>query len=102
VSPDDGRQALSPESEQALDDLKLAVARDLGVTNSGRQQQYEQILDSWKYEVADELGLAQKVNSVGWGNMTSRECGKVGGRMGGKIGGNMVKRMIEFAERNMR
>ncbi|MGQ9511928.1 small, acid-soluble spore protein, alpha/beta type [Thermodesulfitimonas sp.] len=50
-------------------------------------------LDRFKYEVAGELGLAAKIERVGWGDMTSRECGLVGG--------NMVRRMIRYAEEKM-
>lgn len=50
-------------------------------------------LDRFKYEVASELGLIDKINTRGWGNMTTREVGK--------IGGNMVKKMIKMAEDNM-
>lgn len=49
-----------------------------------------QALDSFKYEVASELGLSEKVKTQGWENMTSRECGYVGGMM--------VKKMIQQAE----
>lgn len=49
-----------------------------------------QALDSFKYEVASELGLSEKVRTQGWENMTSRECGSVGGMM--------VKKMIQQAE----
>ena len=52
------------------------------------------VLDQFKWEVADELGLSSKIKSEGWGNMTSRECGHVGGR----IGGSMVKTMIRRAK----
>lgn len=50
-------------------------------------------LDRFKYEVASELGLIDKINNRGWGDMTTREVGK--------IGGNMVKKMIKMAEDNM-
>ncbi|MEW6448124.1 MAG: alpha/beta-type small acid-soluble spore protein [Bacillota bacterium] len=53
----------------------------------------EPALDRFKYEVAEDLGLADKLNRVGWGDMTSRECGLVGG--------NMVRRMIRYAEQQM-
>lgn len=53
----------------------------------------EPALDRFKYEVAEELGLANKIARVGWGDMTSRECGLVGG--------NMVRRMIRYAEEKM-
>jgi len=49
-----------------------------------------QALDSFKYEVASELGLSEKARTKGWENMTSRECGMVGGMM--------VKKMIQQAE----
>lgn len=54
----------------------------------------DSFLDQFKYEIAEELGLKEKIDSQGWANMTSRECG----RIGGKIGGNMVKVMIRQAE----
>lgn len=52
------------------------------------------VLDAFKYEVASELGLTDQIANLGWGNMTSNSCGRVGGR----IGGRMVKVMIKFAE----
>ena len=53
----------------------------------------EGALDRVKYEVADDLGLLDKVKQVGWENMTTREVGK--------IGGNMVRRLIGEAEKSM-
>lgn len=55
----------------------------------------EKLLDQFKYEIADELGLREKINSQGWANMTTRDVGRIGGR----IGGNMVKVMIRNAEK---
>ncbi|MFW5992105.1 MAG: small, acid-soluble spore protein, alpha/beta type [Halanaerobiaceae bacterium] len=52
-----------------------------------------QALDNFKHEVAAELGLMDKIKSRGWGNMTTREVGK--------IGGNMVRKMVKMAEDNM-
>lgn len=37
-----------------------------------------------KYEIAEELGLLEKVKKVGWKGLTSRESGKIGGIMGKK------------------
>lgn len=36
-------------------------------------------LDLLKLEIASELGLAEKVSSEGWGNLTAAETGRVGG-----------------------
>ena len=58
----------------------------------------QSVLDEFKYEVAEELGLTQDIQTRGWENMTSRECG----RIGGKIGGNMVKAMIRRAEETLK
>ncbi|MCL2616704.1 MAG: alpha/beta-type small acid-soluble spore protein [Defluviitaleaceae bacterium] len=37
--------------------------------------------DILKYEIAEELGLMDKVNSLGWKSLTARESGKIGGIM---------------------
>jgi hypothetical protein len=57
----------------------------------------ESTLDTFKYEVASELGLMPKIEAVGWPLMASRECGLVGGR----IGGRMVRAMIRFAQESL-
>ena len=35
-----------------------------------------------KYEIAEELGLLDKVNEGGWKSLTARESGRIGGLMG--------------------
>ena len=35
--------------------------------------------EKMKYEIAMELGLFEKVQSVGWKGLSSREAGKIGG-----------------------
>lgn len=32
-----------------------------------------------KYEIAEELGLLEKVKRVGWGGLTAKETGRIGG-----------------------
>jgi len=49
-------------------------------------------LDKFKNEVAAELGI-ENYNKMDKGNLTSRANGYVGGMM--------VRKMIEFAEKNM-
>lgn len=53
----------------------------------------ERQLDELKFEVAEELQLDDDIQEKGFANMTSRECGE--------IGGNMVKKMITLAENEM-
>ncbi|MGI6035028.1 MAG: small, acid-soluble spore protein, alpha/beta type [Limnochordia bacterium] len=47
-------------------------------------------MERFKEEVADELGLLDKANRIGWNNMTTKEAGRVGGEM--------VRRLIKKAE----
>ena len=35
--------------------------------------------DIMKYEIAEELGLLDKVNETGWKSLTSKESGRIGG-----------------------
>ena len=37
--------------------------------------------DIMKYEIAEELGLANKIDIGGWKSLTSKESGKIGGIM---------------------
>lgn len=37
--------------------------------------------DKMKYEIADELGLTDKIDQLGWGGLTAKESGKIGGIM---------------------
>lgn len=51
------------------------------------------VLDRFKYEVAGELGLLDKLQRVGWAQMTTREAGSVGG--------HMVRKLIVAAEESL-
>lgn len=55
--------------------------------------QAAQAMDKFKYEVATELGINNEYQTGYWGNISSRECGAVGG--------HMVRRMIAAAEQSL-
>lgn len=57
-------------------------------TNKTASQGADQALNQWKYDIANELNV-----QLG-GDRTSRENGSVGGLM--------TKRMIQFAEENLK
>lgn len=42
-------------------------------------------LEKMKMEIAEELGLGDKVKTKGWENMTARETGRVGGVMSRRL-----------------
>ncbi|MGF7059569.1 small, acid-soluble spore protein, alpha/beta type [Brassicibacter mesophilus] len=37
--------------------------------------------DIMKYEIAKELGLMEKIDEFGWGGLTAKESGRIGGIM---------------------
>lgn len=98
-------QSLVPQARGALDQLKWSVITEVGVarrpgTGTGvtDSRTYNQLLEQFKWQIAEELGLDQKVRTLGWADMPTRDCGSVGGNLGGQIGGQMVRRMIALAE----
>lgn len=45
----------------------------------------EAVLKQMKMEIAEELGLIEKVKKVGWGGLSAAETGKVGGLMNQRL-----------------
>jgi small acid-soluble spore protein A (major alpha-type SASP) len=66
----------------------------LGQSGSGRTQlvkEAHKYLDNMKYEFAEEMNLGVHQGSEDyWGNVTSKDCGRVGG--------SMVKKLVSMAE----
>lgn len=40
--------------------------------------------EKMKYEVAEELGLLDKVMAEGWKSLSSKETGRIGGKLAGR------------------
>lgn len=101
MSPRRQTEYLVPGAEAGLERLKYEVAEELGFSPEANPQAYRQGLERFKWEVAAGLGLTERVYQEGWGNISSRDCGRVGGVMGGHIGGQMVRRLIQMAEERL-
>jgi small acid-soluble spore protein F (minor alpha/beta-type SASP) len=41
----------------------------------------EKLREKIKYEIAEELGLREKVDELGWSGLTAEETGRIGGVM---------------------
>ncbi|SKA83714.1 Small, acid-soluble spore protein, alpha/beta type [Clostridium sp. USBA 49] len=41
----------------------------------------EKLRETIKYEIAEELGLSDKVDKYGWSSLTAEETGRIGGIM---------------------
>ncbi|HKM17747.1 MAG: alpha/beta-type small acid-soluble spore protein [Firmicutes bacterium] len=66
------------------------MAQGSGSSNQKLVPQAINALNQFKYEVAQELNINPEYKTGYWGNITSRECGAVGG--------HMVRKMIASAE----
>ncbi len=53
----------------------------MGSDNRPVEPESEEALDKLKLEIADDLGLDDDIRKRGWANMTTREVGKIGGNM---------------------
>lgn len=84
-----------------LDGLKFEVAEDLAhfPDQIRDEAQFRRILDDFKFEAAQELGIP--LNRGYNGDLRARDAGRLGGKIGGKIGGQMVRRMIQLAEQQL-
>lgn len=66
------------------------MAQGSNTTNQKLVPQAYNALNQFKYEIAQELNINPEYKTGYWGNISSRECGAVGG--------HMVRRMIASAE----
>lgn len=58
----------------------MMQAKKAGAAKTAKRKHKELTpLDLLKLEIAAELGLAEKVSSEGWGNLTAVETGRLGG-----------------------
>lgn len=49
--------------------------------NKSKKKKEPTLEDILKYEIAEELGLMDKIEKVGWGGLTAKESGRIGGLM---------------------
>lgn len=49
------------------------------MSNKKKKEKIETLEDKLKYEIAEELGLMEKINEVGWAGLTGKESGRIGG-----------------------
>jgi hypothetical protein len=51
---------------------------------SNKKKKEPTLNDIMKMEIAEELGLTDKVKKLGWGGLTAKETGRIGGLMTAK------------------
>lgn len=72
---------------------KLKSNRELTETEKLREQ--------IKYEIADELGLTDKVEKYGWSSLTSEETGRIGGIMTRRKKQMNIPKNIDLQKNNL-
>jgi len=65
------------------------------MARGGQKLLSPEVLDAFKFEVADDLGIPLRRGYNG--DLRSRDAGAIGGR----IGGRMVRLMIRYAESSL-
>lgn len=84
-------------SDEAYTKNSYKGGGDLMGTGQKRNQlvvpQAQNAMYQFKNEIASEIGIAGQIQGGYWGQISSRDCGAVGG--------NMVKRMIEAYEQSL-
>ena len=61
---------------------QICLYNDKGLVNMKEKKLTES--DLLKLEIAEELGLSEKIGQSGWKSLTARESGRIGGIMSGK------------------
>lgn len=56
-------------------------AKRISPTKKGPKKKRKTARDRLKEEVAETIGLGEKLRRLGWGGLTARESGRVGGLM---------------------
>lgn len=51
---------------------------------SNKKKKEPTLNDIMKMEIAEELGLTDKLEKLGWGGLTAKETGRIGGLMTAK------------------
>lgn len=62
------------------------------------KEKVETLEDKLKYEIAEELGLMEKIKESGWGELTAKESGRIGGLITVKKKEMAKKRILKKKE----
>jgi hypothetical protein len=60
------------------------MAKKKDKKKSNKKKKEPTLNDIMKMEIAEELGLTDKVEKLGWGGLTAKETGRIGGLMTAK------------------
>ena len=52
------------------------MTKNIKKSNKSKKKKEPTLEDILKYEIAEELGLMDKIEKVGWGGLTAKESGE--------------------------
>ncbi|NMB45164.1 MAG: small, acid-soluble spore protein, alpha/beta type [Firmicutes bacterium] len=51
-----------------------------------------------KRDLAQEMGLWELVQEGGWGALSAKDCGRIGGRMASQLGPGLMRKIAALGE----
>jgi hypothetical protein len=64
--------------------IDIIIEVDIGGNMPDKKKKLPTQNDILKLEIAKELGLMERVEEIGWGGLTAKETGRIGGLMTAK------------------
>ncbi len=58
----------------------------------------DRAMNQLKNDLAKEMGLWHLVQTEGWGALTAKDCGRIGGKMATKLSPNILRKIAQKAE----
>ena len=52
-------------------------------------------LERLKGDLVEEMGLGKAVENQGWGELTAKVCGSIGGKMSSKLSPNLLRKLAQ-------
>ena len=62
------------------------------------KQTYSQAMSQLKRDLAEEMGLWDLIEDKGWGFLTAKECGRIGGKMASNLSPNLIRNIAAQGE----
>ncbi len=57
-----------------------------------------QAMGKLKYDLAEEMGFGELVQTQGWGELSAKDCGRIGGRMASRLSVNLLRKLATMEE----
>jgi hypothetical protein len=59
---------------------------------------HDQAMGKLKQDLAEEMGILELVRKGGWGSLSAKDCGRIGGKMGSRLSTNILRKIAAMGE----